>query len=209
MGAEGQVASISEQRDLDVATLQEGLTAADSQISSLSSQIGSVLSQFSAIQAEVISDNSQISSIEAQLASLTSQMSSVSGSVASLQTSLTSLEKTVATLSSIVNRLNYPLSNPIALFTSKTISQVAGAQTLLYTFTPTYSGYIYISGNSNSTTGYIRVADNSTTTYQTYAFGTANALTIPLSAGHNYSVYFGNTEASGTISAVLSGIYYY
>lgn len=208
-GAEGRVASISEQRDLDVATLQEGLTAANNQISSLGSQISSVLSQLSGLQAEVISDDSQISSIEAQLSSLTSQMSSVSSSVASLQNSLTSLEKTVATLSSIVNRLNYPLTNPVALFTSKSVTQAAGTQTLLLTFTPIYSGYIYISGNSNSATGYIRITDNSTTTTQTYAFGTVNAFTVPLTAGHNYSIFFGNTAVSGTVSAVLSAIYYY
>jgi uncharacterized protein YlxW (UPF0749 family) len=209
MGAEGRVASISEQRDSDVAILQDGLTTASNQISSLSSQVSSVLSQISSLQAEIISDDSQMTSIEAQLASLTSQLSSVSSTAASLQTSLTSLEKTVATLSSIVNRLNFPLSNPIALFTSKSITQAAGAQTMLYTFTPTISGYIYITGNSSSPTGYIRITDNSTITSQTYAFGTVNALTIPLTAGHNYSVIFGNAAASGTVSAVLTGIYYY
>ena len=209
LGAEGRVASISEQRDLDVATLQEGLTATSNQISTLNSQMSSIVSQLSGIQAEVIADNSQISSIEAQLASLTSQLSSLSNTAASLQTSLTSLEKTVATLSSIVNRLNYPLSNPVALFTSKSIYQAAGAQTLLYTFTPTLNGYINITGNSNSSTGYIRITDNSTTATQTYDFGTTNTLTVPLTAGHNYSIFFGNTAPSGTVSAVLTGIYYY
>jgi peptidoglycan hydrolase CwlO-like protein len=209
VGAEGRVASISEQRNSDVAALQGELTAATDQIASLGSQISSVLSQLSGLQAEVISDDSQISSIEAQLASLNTQLSSVSSTAASLQTKLTSLEKTVTTLSGIVNRLNYPLANPVALFISRSVNQSAGAQTLLYTFTATYNGYVYITGNSNSTTGYIRIVDNSTTASQTYAFGTSNTLTIPLTAGHNYSIYFGNTAASGTVSAVLSGTYYY
>lgn len=209
MGAEGRVASISEQRSIDIAALQEGIATANTQISSLGSQISGALSQLSGLQAEVISDDSQISSIEAQLASLNSQLSSVSSTAASLQTRLTSLEKTVTTLSSIVNRLNYPLVNPVALFTSKSVSQAASTQTLLYTFAPTLSGYIQITGNSNSSTAYIRITDNSTSTSQNYAFGTANTLTIPLTAGHYYSFVFGNTAASGTVSAVLTGIYYY
>lgn len=209
MGAEGKVASISEQRDIDVAILQEGLTTANNQISSLSSQVSSVLSQISGLQAEVISDDTQISSIEAQLVSLTSQLSSVSNTAASLQTSLTSLENKVTSLTSIVNSLKYPLSNPVTLFASKSISQAAGAQTLLYTLTPTTNGYIQITGNSTSATGYIRIIDNSTSATQVYAFGTVNNLTIPMAAGHNYSVYFGNTAASGTVNAVLTGIYYY
>lgn len=207
--AEGHIASSDYQQDSDINILQEGLTAVSNEISSLNSQMSSLVSQMSGIQAEVISDDSQISSIEAQLASITSQVSSVSNTAASLQTSLTSLERTVATLSNIVNRLNYPMANPVSLFTLKAISQQAGAQTLLYTFTPTVSGYIHITGNSSSTTGYIRISDNSASTSQAYIFGTANTLTIPLTAGHNYSIIFGNTAASGTVNAVLTGIYYY
>jgi peptidoglycan hydrolase CwlO-like protein len=207
--AEGHIASSDYEQDSDIDVLQEGLTAANNEISSINSQISSILSQISGLQAEDISDNSQISSIRAQLTSLTSQLSSVSNTTASLQTSLTSLERTVATLSSIVNSINYPFTNPATLFTSKSISQVAGSQTVVYTFTPTISGYVYITGNSSSSTGYIRIADNSTSATQAYAFGTANNLSIPLTAGHNYSILFGNSATSGTVTAVLTGSYYY
>ena len=207
--AEGHIASSDYEQDSDIDVLQAGLTAANNEISSINSQISSILSQISGLQSEEISDDSQISSIKAQLASLSSQLSSVSSTTASIQTSLASLERTVATLSRIVNSLNYPLTNPVLLFTSKTISQVAGSQTLVYTFTPTVSGYLYITGNSSSSTGYIRITDNSTSATQAYIFGTANTLNIPLTAGHNYSILFGNSATSGTVTAVLAGTYYY
>jgi uncharacterized coiled-coil protein SlyX len=200
--AEGHIASSDYEQDADIDILQEGLTTANKELSSINSQISGILSQVSGLQAKDISDDSQISSIMAQL-------SSVSNTTASIQTSITSLERTVATLSSIVSGLNYPLTNPAILFTSKSISQVAGSQTLVYTFTPAFSGYVYITGNSSSSAVYIRITDNSTSGTQVYAFGTGKTLTIPLSAGHNYSILFGNSAASGTVTAVLTGTYYY
>ena len=68
---------------------------------------------------------------------------------------------------------------------------------------------IYISGTSNTTTGYIRVTNNTTSGSQTYAFGTGNTITVAVTAGHNYSIRFGNTAPSGTVTATLSAVYYY
>ena len=209
MGAEGRVASISEQRDADVATLQEGLTTANNQIDALSSQIGSVLSQLSGLQAEVIADDSNIATLQSQLSSINTQLASLGETTASLGNTLTSLGNTVDSLVSQVNRLTSTATNPVILFSSQAISQAFGAQTLLYTSTPTYNGHFRISGTSSSTTGYIRVTNNSTATYTDYPFGTGTTVTAAVTAGYSYSIIFGNSDASGTITALLSATYNY
>jgi len=99
------------------------------------------------------------------------------------------------------------INNQSTLFTSQGVSQSANTQTLLYTFVPTYSGNIYISGTSSSSTGYIRVTNNTLNATVTYAFGTGTSITIPITGGYSYSIYFGNTDATGTITATLSASY--
>lgn len=94
-----------------------------------------------------------------------------------------------------------------SLFTSQTIYVSPGMQTIVYTFNPTYTGSVRISGTSNSSTGYIVITNNSSGASNTYAFGTGTTISAQLNAGNSYGIYFGNHDASGTITATLTGTY--
>ena len=115
----------------------------------------------------------------------------------------------VNSLKTTVDKLTAPAPHSVILFSSQTISQAFGTQTLLYALTTPYSGFISISGTSSSTTGYIRVTNNTTgfTTY--YVFGTGNNVNVTVNAGQRYTLYFGNSDTLGTITATLSAIYFY
>ncbi len=206
--ADSRISTLSSQESSDVSSLQDELSTANNQISSLTDQINSALLQISSLQSNVSSDTVIISSIQTQLTSINSQLSSLDDTTVSLQNTLTSLKNTVDSLVIKVNNLTAAANNPVILFSSQTISQAFNTQTLLYTFTPTYNGYIYISGTSNSTTGYIRVTNNTTSTFTDYAFGTGTTVSAAVSGGYSYSIRFGNTDASGTITATLSATYY-
>jgi peptidoglycan hydrolase CwlO-like protein len=203
--ADAQIGSLSDKEASDVSSLQDKLSSANELISSLSSQINSVVSQITSLQTDIYSDTGTIASIQSQLNSIGSQVSTLSSTTTSLQNALTSLENTVDLLIEQVNELTAAATNPVILFSSRAVSQAFGSQTLLYTFTPTYNGYIYI---SSSTTGYIRATNNTTSTYTDYAFGTGTTVSAAVIGGYNYSIRFGNSEASGTITATLTAIYY-
>jgi peptidoglycan hydrolase CwlO-like protein len=206
--AKSRIDTLSSKESSDVASLQDGLSSATEQITSLSNQAGSVLSQISSLQADVSYDASNITSLQSQLSAINTQLASLGDTTASLQNTLTSLENTVNSLVTQVNSLKTQITSPVILFSSQAVSQAFGSQTLLYTYTPTYNGYFYIGGTSSSTTGYIRVTNNSTATYTDYAFGTGTSVTAAVTGGYNYSIIFGNSDASGTITATLSATYY-
>ena len=213
--ADSRISTLSSKESSDVSSLQDELSTANDQISSLTNQINSVLLQISSLQTDVSSDTVRISAIQTQLSSINSQLSSLGDTTVSLQNTLTSLENTLTSLENTVdslvrqvNELTAAATNPVILFSSQAVSQAFGTQTLLYTFTPTYNGYIYISGTSSSTTGYIRVTNNTTSTYTDYAFGTGTTVTAAVTGGYSYSIRFGNSDASGTITAILSATYY-
>lgn len=98
-------------------------------------------------------------------------------------------------------------TNPNNLFTSQTISQGPGLQTLVYTFTPVYTGYVTISGTSSSSTGYILVVNTTSGISTTYTFGNGTTINAPLTSGSSYGIYFGNHDTSGAITAILTGTY--
>ena len=207
--AEGHIASSDYQRDADIVLLQESLAETEDNISTINNQITSLSSNVTILQSDINQDASSIASMELQLSSLTSQLSSLNNVVVALQNKLASLEITV---DSLVNAAKYPqppFTNSSVLVSSKTINQNAGTQTLLYTFSPPYNGYVYITGFSNSTTAYVRVVNNTTTAFLDYAFGSGQTFSIPIYAGYSYSIIFGNTASSGTITATLTVIYYY
>ena len=206
--ADAKIATLTSKEASDIASLQNDLSSATDEITTLTNQINSTSAQVASLQAEISSDSGTVASLQTQLNSVNSQLSSLGTTTTTLQNTLASLSGTVDSLLAQVRALTSAASNPIALFTSKSISQSASTQTLLHTFTPTYNGYVYVNGTSNTTTGYIRVTNNTTSTYNDYVFGTGTTITSTVTAGYNYSISFGNTEASGTISAVLSGIYY-
>jgi hypothetical protein len=94
-----------------------------------------------------------------------------------------------------------------ALFSSQTVSQGPNVQTIVYTFTPAYSGHTSITGTSSSSTGYLLVTNTSSGVSNNYIFGTGTAVSAPLTANNSYSIYFGNHDSSGLITATLTGIY--
>ena len=206
--ADAKIAILTSKEAADIASLQDDLSAAADDITTLTSQLNAATAQVASLQAEISSDTGTISSLQTQLNSVNSQLSGLATTTTTLQDTVTSLYNTVDSLLMQVKALTSAASNPIALFTSQPISQSAGTQTLLHTFTPTYSGYIYVSGTSNTSTGYIRVTNNTLSTYTDYVFGTGTTITSPVTAGQTFSISFGNSEASGTITAVLSGVYY-
>jgi peptidoglycan hydrolase CwlO-like protein len=203
-----KIATLTSKENADIAALQDDLSSAADDITSLTNQLSSTAAQVASLQAEVSSDSGTVASLQTQLNSVNSQLSGLATTTTTLQNTLTSLNSTVNSLLLQVKALTSAASNPIALFTSKPISQSAGTQTLLHTFTPSYNGYIYVSGTSNTTTGYIRVTNNTLSTYSDYVFGTGTTITSGVTGGQTYSISFGNTEASGTITANLSGVYY-
>jgi len=175
-------------------------------ISTLNTQTTSLKSQLSSASQQLDNFNSQISALEKQTSSFTSQISALQSQFSSLNTQLTSLQSTVSSLSTQVTTL-LSASSQTTLFSSQAISQGPGVQTLVYTFAPTYSGYIYISGSSSSATGYIMVTNSTSGASTSYTFGTGTTVTASLTAGNSYSIYFGNRDASGTITATLTGTY--
>jgi len=207
--AEGKVASVNDQQALSIAILEDELAAANNQVASLTSQLNNVLVQITNLTTEVTSDTSAISVIQTRLSSIVSELSALNTTAASLQSKLTSLENKVNSLKATVDKLTAPITNSIVLFSSQTITQAFGTQTLLYALTTPYSGFISISGTSSSATGYIRVTNNTTgfTTY--YVFGTGNNVNVTVNAGQRYTLYFGNSDTLGTITATLSAIYFY
>lgn len=207
-GTEQQISNLRNKEAEDITSLQGDLSTATDQISSLSNQVGSVLSQISSLQADVSLDASNIASLQSQLASINTQLTSLNNTTVSLQSTLTSLGSAVDSLVARVNSLTSTATNPVVLFSSHPVSQTFGTQSLVYTYTPTYNGYFYIGGTSSSTTGYIRISNNSTATYTDYPFGTGTTVTVGVTAGYNYSIIFGNSDASGTITATLSATYY-
>ena len=206
--ADVKISTLTSKEASDISSLQNELSSATDDISTLTSQINSLVFQISGIQSEITSDAGVIASIQSQLTSINTQLSSLGNTTVSLQNTLTSLKNTVDSLVIQVNNLSSAATNPVTLFSSQPVSQAFGTQTLLATFPPTYSGNVYVSGTSSSATGYIRVTNNNTSAFTIYAFGTGTTITAPVTAGYSYSIRFGNSDASGTITATLSGTYY-
>lgn len=207
--AEGQVASSDTEQDTNITLLQNELTQANNDINTLQNQVNSYISTLSRLQTEVSDDTASISSIEIQLSAIHSYLSSLSNTTTALQSKLASVENTVSSLSNTVKNLVPSATNPVVLFASQNISQAAGIQTLVYTYTPVKSGYISISGYSNSSTVYIKMVNNTTTAFQNYSFGTGTTFSYPVVAGYSYSIILGNTAPSGTVTCVLTAVYYY
>jgi peptidoglycan hydrolase CwlO-like protein len=207
--AEGQVASVNDQQALSIGILQDQLAGANNQISSLTNQLNNVLLQITNLSTEISSDSSAISLIQPRLTSITSELSALNTTAASLQNKITSLENKLNSLKATVDKLTTPVTHSVVLFMSQSISQTSGTQTLLYTLAAPYNGFISISGTSSSATGYIRVTNNTTSITNYYVFGTGANISVTITAGYNYSIYFGNSDATGTITATLSAIYYY
>ncbi len=83
----------------------------------------------------------------------------------------------------------------------------AGSQTTLTTFTPSYNGYVYVTGSSSAAI-IIRIHNNTSSTDADYSFTTGTTVTAAVTAGNTYSVIARNTSGAA-ITATLSGTYYH
>jgi chaperonin cofactor prefoldin len=196
----------------DISSLEGQLASAKSQITSLQSQTSSDSSKISSLQTQLASANSQISSLQTEITSLKNQVSSDSSRISSLQSELASLNSLVTSLQSQVTTLQYYLSSsttPTLIGSSLTITQSYGQQSLVTSFTASGVGYLVINGYSTSSTGYVYTINSTYGTSSVYAFSTTTTtVNIPVQAGSIY-IYFGNSDTSGTVTAVFSSIYYY
>jgi hypothetical protein len=206
---DSQLSTLSDKEAADISSLQNDLSSTAGAITELKSQISGTLAQVASLQAEVNSDSGVVASMQTQLSSINSQLTSMSNVIISLQNTLTNLESGIDSLQIQVNALKTGTGSPTTLFTSKPVSQSFGTETiLLYSYIPTQSGYINISGTSSSTTGYIRVTNNTTASFTDYAFGTSNNISALVTGGRSYSISFGNTDVAGTITATLNAVFY-
>jgi hypothetical protein len=89
-------------------------------------------------------------------------------------------------LSAYYYAISSSATNQTTLFTSQSVYQGANTQTQVYSFSPTYPGIISISGTSSSTTGYIRIVNNTTGTSANYSFGTGATVTVPVTLSGMY-----------------------
>jgi uncharacterized protein YlxW (UPF0749 family) len=200
-------------------SLQSQLTSANSQISTLGSQLTAANSEISTLKTQMATSGSQITTLNGQVASLSGQLNSANNQVTALQTQgsgfatqISSLQSQVSTLTSLVTALQTTVSNlasaSTTLFSGQAVSQGANTYSGVYAYVPTYSGYLTVSGSSSSATGYIMIVNSGTGGSTTYPFGTGTTVTAGLTVGYNYSIYFGNFDSSGTITASLTGTYH-
>jgi septal ring factor EnvC (AmiA/AmiB activator) len=183
--------------------LMSQLVANGSQISSLSSQLSAANSQIASISRQISNSGSGIGTLTDQVSALTSQISKMQTQLAATMDNITSLQNQLNSQQTTLNTI----TTPVKLFSSLNVIQGSNTKTELITFTPAFSGYVSIGGISNSATSYISIVNNSTGSSNSFSFGTGTTIYTPLSGGVSYTIYFGNTDSSGTITANLLGTY--
>lgn len=160
---------------------------------------------------DLASCRGQLQSCQTQRSSLQSQLTSAEGQISSLQTQLSSYRSQVSLLQSELSEcqkrgklLEWSLKAD-----EKTINQGAGSRSRVAVFRADYAGYIYVSGTSTTSNGYVMV----TSTFggyphndHRYSFGHGRTLIIPILPG-TIEVYFGNTNLFGGASATIT-VYY-
>ena len=187
----------------EITDMIDDITDVGTELTDLNVQLNSIKTNLNDLEDSSSDTSSSITSIQNQLSTITSQISSLQNTVSSLQTSITSLNTRISSLeASSSNKTS-------TLFTSKTITQDYDTQTLLTTFSPTGTGTLTIYGTSSSSTGYIRLQNNSLGTHKDYSFGTGATINATVTYGYNYAIYFGNTEPSGTVTASVTASYTY
>ncbi|MBN1366365.1 MAG: hypothetical protein JW967_00350, partial [Dehalococcoidales bacterium] len=212
-----QIASITDQVNESISTLTDNMSLNNQEVAELNQDLAGITSQISSYNSEFVSINNQLDDLEdsvssgdSSIASIENQLSTISSQITSLQNTVTSLQSSINSLNTRVSALESAAANTkITLITSYSITQDFNERTLLTTFSPTGTGTLYISGTSSSSTGYIRLYNNTLSTFTDYTFGTAKTITTAVTYGYTYSIYFGNTEPSGTVTATLSAYYTY
>ncbi len=183
-----------------LSVLNDKLSDASSQLSGFTQQLNSITSDIGTLKDDNTSSSSQITALQNQLNSFQTQLSSTQSTITSLQSQISAQQSAIASAAQAASVQG-------VLFTSHMISEGPSTSSLVYSFTTAYSGYLTISGTSNSATGYILIANSTSGVTATYNFGTGTTLNIPLNAGNTFSIYFGNRDSVGTIVAALNGTY--
>ena len=165
-------------------SLQSQITEKDNSIATLKSQISALNNSLNQI-------NASLSSKDTQIAALTSQLSELS-----------------STLTSYMNILS--LNETGYLVSGQSVSQVASANTTVYSDTLYYAGYVSVAVQSDSNTTYVKVAysykevayDNTATVGKS---GTAAFPVLPTTV----TIIVGNTELVNPVNATVTANYYY
>jgi len=209
--ANGQITTLSGQ----LTTLNSSLTSMNTEVTSLNSDLTSARTQLSQLSASASNLASQISTVQSSASSTASQVTNIQSSITTLQSNINSLSSTVTSLQSTINSLTArvttlesTVSAPLNLLSSYSVTQGANTATIIIaSFTPSYAGYLYVSGTSSSATGFIRVYNNTLAGGTDYLIGTGAAITATLTAGYSYTIYFGNTDTV-SVYASISAQYY-
>ncbi|MFC1910777.1 hypothetical protein ACFLXC_05810 [Chloroflexota bacterium] len=208
--AKSQIATMTNQ----ISTLQTGISSSEGKLttdlSSVKAQVATLANQVNNVDSQIASLKNTVSSSSSTITSLQGQVTTLNSQLTTLQTTLTSLQSSVTSLTTRVTNLETSgtSTSTTTLFSSQYVSQNYNTRTNLRTYTPTNSGYFSISGTSSSNTAYIRVHNNSLGTYNDYSFGTGTTVTANVIGGYSYSIMFGNTNFSGTVTATLTATYH-
>jgi trimeric autotransporter adhesin len=190
-----------------VASLTDQLTAANTQIASLKTLEAS---DVASLKTQIASHTDQITSITSQISSLksleASDITALKTQLATIQTSLTTLTTQVTNLATQVSNIGTTTGSS-TLFTSTAVTQNPSTTTIIVNYNPTSSGTVTVTGSSSSTSGYIRVNNLSLGTFNVYLFGTGTTISFPVQGGYSYAILFGNSDATGTITATITGTF--
>jgi len=165
------------------------------------------------LESQMAERNNAISSLNSQIASLTSQVSSLASQVSSLQDSLNQSNINIATLQQAIAyyRSLLTLNESGYLFSARTLTQNANANTTVYTGALDYAGYVSVGVESNSTTTYVQVVYS--TSYgvnynNTVTVGASGAAVFPVLPS-GIQIIVGNTEPADAVSATVTALYRY
>lgn len=150
-------------------------------------------------------DNKTISSLNNNIASDNSSISSQQNTITNNQTQINNLQKQISNLQ---NELNLLVSSTEA--NAVTINQTAGESTSIVSFSANYAGFIFVSGTTTTSNGYIKVTDtaNGYPNYPGYTFKTGDTWVIPILPG-TITVSFANSNSVNGVTATITVIYYY
>ena len=145
----------------------------------------------------------QLQSCQSQLSSVQSQLQSTEDQVSSLQSELSECEG-----HGNLQEMSVKAEHEI-------ISQERKSKSEIVQFTADYAGFVYVSGESTTSNGYIMVTSSFRHTFGGYPyndteywFGTSNGLIIPVLPG-TIRVYFGNDNLINDAEAEITVWYYY
>jgi peptidoglycan hydrolase CwlO-like protein len=210
-----QASSEISKNNTTISSLQKDVTTYKSLISSLQNDIASYGSQVSSLQNQLASANAQVSPLQNENASLKSQITNLNNELSSANSQITSANSQITSLQSQNSDLQkiVSLSKSTIKANQLTINQSAGQETTVVTFTADYAGYVYVSGTSTTSNGYIHVTDSSSyypsklgTT--PFYIGTNGSVSVPVLPG-TIRVIFGNDNLFSGATATITVTYYY